>query len=272
MHTKTLDIKTFSDQLFKNMKTELESVGEDNLETIARASKSLPIIKSAVGKLKEYVYEYEFASKGEEIIFFKVVKPTFTSQYYYFEKLLSMKVNEPVNGVDTLKTYYYRELDILQEYIRTHQEFYKYCVSDSTQFDEQYFLRENNSINCVEVDCRFSTGYDNILAMIHTNQLIKDHLQSLIRRIDSDHAENGLTWTGTKTSLIELIYALHGMEVINGGKTDIKQIATSFENFFKISLGNYYRHFQEIKLRKNGHKNFIDQLKEKLSKRLDDLE
>jgi hypothetical protein len=272
MLTKTLDIKTVSDQLYQNMKMELASIVEDNLEDIARASKSLPIIKSAVRKLKEFVYEYEFASKDEEIAFFKEVKPTFTSQYYYFEKLLSMKVNEPVNGVDTLKTYYYRELDILQEFIRTHQEFYKYCVSDSTQFDEQYFLRENNSINCVEVDCRFSTGYDNILAMIHTNQMIKDHLQSLIRRIDSEHAENGLTWTGTKTSLIELIYALQGMEVINGGKTDIKRIATSFENLFNISLGNYYRHFQEIRLRKNGHKNFIDQLKEKLSQRLDDFE
>lgn len=272
MLTKTLDIKTVSDQLYQNMKIELESIDEDNLEVIARASKSLPIIKSAVRKLKEFIYEYEFVSKEEEITFFKEVKPTFTSQYYYFEKILSMKVNEPVNGVDTLKAYYYRELDILQEFIRTHQEFYKYCVSDSTQFDEQYFLRENNSINCVEVDCRFSTGYDNILAMIHTNQMIKDHLQALIRRIDSDHSENSLTWTGTKTALIELIYALQGAEVINNGKTDIKQIATAFGSLFNISLGNYYRLFQEIRLRKNGRTNFIDQMREKLTQRLEDFE
>ena len=271
MLTKTLDIKAFSDQLSQNMKTELESVGEDNLEVIARASKSLPIIKSAVRKLKEFVCEYEFASKDEEIAFFKEVKPTFTSQYYYHDKILSMKVNEPVNGVDTLKAYYYRELDILQEFIRTHQEFYRYCVSDSTQFDEQYFLRENNSINCIEMDCRFSTGYDNILAMIHTNQMIKDHLQTLIRRINSEHSENLLTWTGTKTALIELIYALQSVEVINSGKADIKQIATSFENLFNISLGNYYRQFLDIQLRKNGRTNFIDYMKEKLGQRLDNF-
>src|SRR5258706_516824 len=106
MLTKTLDIRTFSDQLSQNMKAELESVGEDNLEVIARASKSLQIIKSAVRKLKDFVYEYEFENKDEEIKFLKEVNPTFKSQYYYYDKILSMKVNEPVNGVDTLKAYY----------------------------------------------------------------------------------------------------------------------------------------------------------------------
>jgi hypothetical protein len=181
-----------------------------------------------------------------------------------------MKINEPVNGVDTLKAYYYRELEHLQDFIITHQEFYMYCISDSNQFDEQYFLRENNSGNCLEVDCRFSTGYDNILATIQANQMVKEYLQKLIRQVGSPNSESPVSWTGTKASLIELIYALQSVEVINGGKADVKQIAMTFENAFNINLGHYYRQFQDIRLRKSDRTIFIDLMKERLLKKLDD--
>ena len=95
-----------------------------------------------------------------------------------------------------------------------------------------------------------------------------------MRDLDNDFSKNcpSLNWTGTKASLIELIYSLHGVDAINNGNVDIKQIATLFEGLFNIKLGNWYRHFQEIRLRKNGRTNFIDQMKKNLEERLDDFE
>jgi len=272
MLTKTLDIKIFSEQLYQSLKADLDAIAQDHEEIATRASRSLVVVKSALAKLKDFVYEYEFVSKEEEIHFFKVVKPSFVCHYYYFDKILALRVNEPLNGVDTLKTYYYRELDLLQDFIRAHQEFYRYCISDSSQLDEQYFIRENATTDCIDIDCRISTGYDTTLAMIQANQMVKKHIHNLIKTISSEYSESTLLWTGTKTALMELIYALQSVDMINNGKADIKQLATSFETLFNINLGNYYRYMQEMKLRKNGRTNFIDLMKEKLCQRLDDFE
>jgi hypothetical protein len=47
-----------------------------------------------------------------------------------------------------------------------------------------------------------------------------------------------LTWTGNKTDLIELIYALDMEGSFNDGKVPLTQIAAYFERVFNIDLGN----------------------------------
>ncbi len=270
---KTIDIKTFSDQLQESLKIRLETIGLENPDFTAKASKCLVSVRSIINQLKDFVYAYKFISREEEITFFKEIKPVFISQYYYYEKVFSIKIDEPFSGSDSLREYYFTELDSLQQFVKVNPEFYKYCLSNSTYFDEKYFTRSENSLNGPDVDTRFSTGYDNILSKIIAGQMVKEHLNALIQKIDSQSQgqQSPLNWTGTKASLIELIYALQSVDAVNNGKADIKQIASSFENLFNVRLGNYYRQFQEIRLRKGGKTNFLDDMKEKLVQRLDDF-
>lgn len=271
----TIDIKTFSDQLHDSLKAELETIARENNDLIAKASKSLVSLRSAISLLKDFVYRYKFKDKTEEIEFFKEIKPVFASQYFYYDKVFSIKINEPFGSRESVTSYYYQQLDRLQEFTKEHREFFSYCLSNSSTFDDKYFMRENNLFVSIEVDTKFSTGYDLILATILANQLVRDHLQNLIRSLESEPSEtkpSTLTWTGTKTGLIEIIYSFQALGVFNNGKADIKQVASSFESFFNISLGNWYRHFQEIRLRKIAKTNFIDQMKKTLEDRLDELE
>ncbi len=271
----TIDIKSFSDRLHNSLKAELETIALENNELIAKASKSLVSLKSTISQLKDFVHHYKFQDKGEEISFFKEIKPVFTSQYFYYDKLFSIKINEPFGSRESLTAYYYQQLDKLQEFVKEHREFYSYCLSNSSDLDDKYFTRENNSFRNIEVDTKFSTGYDLVLATILANHLVREHLQNVIRSLDSEFPEtkpSTLTWTGTKTGLIEIIYSFQALGVFNNGKADIKQVASSFEAFFNISLGNWYRHFQEIRLRKIARTNFIDQMKKILEDRLDELE
>lgn len=76
-----------------------------------------------------------------------------------------------------------------------------------------------------------------------------------------------LFWTGSKTNLIELIYALDSSGAINSGTADIKEMAAVCEQIFNIDLGNYYHTFVEIRARKYNKTKFIDKLKESLIKR-----
>ena len=83
-----------------------------------------------------------------------------------------------------------------------------------------------------------------------------------------------LQWTKSKTALIELIYALQSYAVFDMGKTDIKAIATYFENVFEIDLGDFYHTYLEIRNRKINRKinrtKFIDSLKDAIRRKMDD--
>jgi len=78
-----------------------------------------------------------------------------------------------------------------------------------------------------------------------------------------------LLWTAPKAALIELLYSLHSAGVFNDSNAEIGQIARYLQTAFGVDLGNYYRAFQEIRIRKSGRTNFIDMLKKKLVERMD---
>ena len=79
-----------------------------------------------------------------------------------------------------------------------------------------------------------------------------------------------LNWTGSKTSLIELIYSLHSQGSIDNGNADIKIIAKTFENMFNIDIGDFYHSYLELKARKMNRTKFLDSLRDALIKRMDE--
>jgi hypothetical protein len=81
-----------------------------------------------------------------------------------------------------------------------------------------------------------------------------------------------LEWTESKSALVELIYALHYQGAVESSKAGIKEIAACFESLFRIELGDYYRTFTDIKLRKSGRAKFLESLKDNLLKKLDEAD
>ena len=78
-----------------------------------------------------------------------------------------------------------------------------------------------------------------------------------------------LQWTDSKSSLIELIYALHTNRSINEGNCDIRELTAHFEQAFNVKINDIYRSFQDIKSR-NTKTKFIDSLKASLQMKIDE--
>lgn len=263
------DIRIFSTQLQETMKSKLEAIAQENKEIMARASKSLTVIRSAIGELKQFVYQHAFQSKAQEIEFFKEIKPVIASQYFYYETLFNLKIHEPAGETTDMSQFYRDELNSLNSYIAKHKEFYAYCLSGSTDLDELYFISRPGIFLSPDLDTKFSTGYDTVLATILANLLLKEYIEGEMQ--SRANTTSPLTWTTKKTHLIELIYALHAVKAFNNGAAEIKQIAAMFEKQFSINLGSFYRHFSEIAIRKSGQTNFLDQMKATLEKRIDEM-
>lgn len=262
-----MNIIEFAESLQARVKQELDNLNADQDEII-KIGKTLTFIRGLIAELKAFTRNYKFQNQAEEIQFFKEVKPVFLSQYFYYKKIFTIRLFDSFKDAKTRQTNYYRLLQQLAAYAEKNLEFYKYSMSGSTFLDAHYFTRQNKHHKSFDRDENFSNGYDTKLAKILANELVKKDVFKLIDHLDSVYPV--LTWTGSKTDLIELIYGLQATNVFNNGNVEIKTIASAFESVFGIELGNYYRVFQDIRLRKSGQTNFLDQMRTKLSQKADE--
>lgn len=253
---------------------------------VFRSEESVRLTVKSIEKIKSIIQKYAFKSDQEEILFFKEIKPQFTSKLIYHNSIYKIETKKPFGGLRALKKYYNNELDKLKRYFDNNLDFYKYYRTGSTYLDYKYFVRGKFDIKLsldnfyFEADTSFSTSHDFKVAKIIANDLIQLYLENqlvLLERKDdkikSQHSPNAkLTWTGSKVALTELLYALQTEGVFNNGNADLKNIAEYFEEVFNIDIGQYRRTFLEIRVRKEERTKFISSLREKLLKRMDDTD
>lgn len=250
-----------------------------------KAERCLGAALGTLDELKEFIINYTFTSKEEEIYFFKILKPQFVAKTIYYLKLVNLQPKMPMGSNKALKKFLLTELEQLNHYFDNNMDFYQYYRSGAVALDEKYFLRGRQetwySLDgfFLDADNRFSTSHDYKVSKILANELLRAYFNKELNRIEnsmqqlplnSQPVTTGLKWTASKTDLAELIYALHAAGCINSANTDLKKIANVFETVFNIDLGDYYRMYVEMRLRKNRRTRLLDALKEQLVRKMDE--
>lgn len=80
-----------------------------------------------------------------------------------------------------------------------------------------------------------------------------------------------MRWTGSTAELVELIYGLDEMKLINGGETGIKELLARFCRMFGVEIkeNQCYNTYADIKRRKNESRTyFFDRAAERLNRRM----
>ena len=158
-----------------------------------------------------------------------------------------------------------------------------YLKTQRTAEDNQLFVRNTISPSHTPLDP--IQEYDTIappasieLARILAYEKTLHYLGDQIKLIKCGEIINTglkippLDWTESKTALIELAYALHASKAINNGNMDIKRIISTLEQTFNLDLGNFYRTFQNIRIRQGSRTAFIDDLKLTLIQKMDEAD
>jgi hypothetical protein len=81
-----------------------------------------------------------------------------------------------------------------------------------------------------------------------------------------------LYWTASKTDLVEVINGMYLAGAFNNGKLDLKQVVEWFELHMDIDLGHFYNTFQQIARRKKERTKFLDLMKERLGRQMDEMD
>jgi len=92
--------------------------------------------------LQKRVCNYRFASPQTEIVFFKTCKPLFTAEILYHNYAYCALLFQPVQTREAL-SFWTREKERLQVFIRRNQGFYDYLTEGEGHLDHLYFLREH---------------------------------------------------------------------------------------------------------------------------------
>jgi len=273
----------FVDKLQKEIRQKIERIEAEDKNILKKSLDASHVLGSAFDRLKEFIIAYRFEDEEEEILFFKEIKPKIFCHLIYYRKVYNIEMHRPVASVEAQKEYLKKKLDIIQDFNDKILDFYRYYRSGATYLDAAYFVRGKPDTEqyletfYYERDPQFSTNADFKVAKIMANDMLQPYLLAELELLDSytrkpntsSFPKVKLTWTGSKTDLIELIYALDTEGCFSNGKIPLIQIAAYFESVFNIDLGNNIaRNFYDMRIR-NQPTPFLDRLREEIRKRME---
>ncbi len=240
---------------------------------LTKASNGILACNKTLAELKEIVDKKDFNTVPEEIDFFKNIKPIPMSLLIYFTEVRSCELRMPKAGNTYKIQFLQKELRKINKFFHRNADFVHYMEQGYSYLDHQFFTRNhrNNFPFTPMTDYyqfpEFSTSQDMLWAKVKAMYRFIHYIRQALKRLkvhDSDIFEERrhkvLVWTGPKTALTELIYALFSNGAINHGAADINTITDSFEDFFNIKLENVYKTYSEIKARKSSKTKFLEEL------------
>jgi hypothetical protein len=278
MKTAAVDIRFNSllDELLKDLE-QLSSMDDGKVNTFKKA---LDLCNAGIEKLDGMLTDHNFGNEAEEIYFFKVIKPELVSRQFYYSSLLQFEIRKPIGVGDIAAAYHKKTLEKLNHFLEAHAPFYQYHRSGATYLDHLLFRRyqqpdsEIFPFNFYGLNKQCSTKYDILLAKVIANELIARHLMSQPQaegqRVSaSDPVQTNISWSASKVALAELLYALHASGVLSNSPLEIKALSEIASKVFNVQMGNIYKVFEEIRLRKKNRTAFLDLLKTNLIQRID---
>jgi len=263
---------------YEELVEEISLFNEMGISAGQKLSGKLNSIRNALQDIKIKIRSDPFHTQPEEIEFFKKWKPLFMGRYYYEQEQFKLDTQKPVSDNIELKNYYIRELSYIEQFTQKHQFFYQYFITDSTELDHFYFLRDAAPPNLiwtspVDYDRDFGTPGETLFARFICNNWLKEHILNSLLQLDNGNSSStgNLNWTGEKQNLIEIAYGFWLTKQINNGNATLQQIVKWLENSLHTELGTVQKAFANIRARKRlSPTKYIDQLKEEILKKIED--
>lgn len=272
-------IEAYFTTLLQEVDRHTATVSLEGENIIPGCRKMMAYLKDKMIELKNYVLCHEFKDDAQEIRFFKHQKPLLLGRFLYFYRLYQIESNCPP-CMELAVSYYQCEIEKLKTVFERSLSFFQYYRSGATYRDCYYFKRGQTEISpeadtfLFEPETEFSTGYDRLVARLIAVELLLAFLMKRLREPAGGEPLSGkkLYWTDKKAAAVELIYGIYAAGSVDNGKADIIDIVTAFERTFHIDLGDVYHIFIAMRNRKNSRTVYLDQMKEKLLKRMDETD
>ena len=131
---------------YQDMLQELEHCRRLDFSPTSRIAYCFKICMDHWHKILRQVATHTFANEQEEIQFFKIVKPKYTSLIEYYTMVYHAELFKPLTSEEDLQAFWKKENARVARFNHEHASFCAYYKSGCTSMDHVYFLRCNH--NC----------------------------------------------------------------------------------------------------------------------------
>lgn len=273
-------------EIFVKYKDDISMVENSDLKQINNLRKGINLSRKFLNELSKLVRNEKFSSKKAEIKFFKEQKPYVEGRLHFFKKAHKFMLAFPNTSNSIKRKLITSEIQKLNFRDCKHQDFLSYYRSNQKKLDHVYFVRGVSQLELFLdfsnqfIDPDFNTSHGFLVTKIIAQDLQIDFFKNQLQELKKYKPNNNvpkhkpavlkdLQWTGTKTDLVELIFALKESGVLRNGRAELKKIKNVIELLFEIELGNIYKVFEQIKAREKDQTKFIDSLKIGLINRIE---
>jgi len=174
------------------MLEDLENCRKKNLVFIAEVECCFHICERYWARLRNEVVHYVFEDEKEEIDFFKIIKPKFTSEVEYYSLLYHAELFKPVDGSSEIMNFWNRETKRFEKFVGANRKFYEYYKNGSTRKDKIFFTRSNNSLSNFpaasdDLEEKANSSHDwliaSLLALEKYTKYVKKRISDLVHRV-----------------------------------------------------------------------------------------
>ncbi|MBZ9730761.1 RteC domain-containing protein [Salegentibacter sp. JZCK2] len=240
---------------------------------LKKADDGISLCIKTLLKLQKQVDKEDFDDTQSEIEFFRNIKPLPMSYLIYFTEVRSCELLLPKAGNSHKVRFLEKEIKKINKFFSANNSFVNYMEQNHNYLDHEFFSRKGRrdfsfspSINYYQ-NPEFSTSHDMLWAKVQALyrfiHYIREKLELIQPGSSGDFRErqpNLLLWSGSKISLVEIIYALYHQGDINHGTADLKTIVSAFEDFFNIKIDNFYKTYGEMRARKDPRAKYLYQI------------
>ncbi|MEP5613550.1 MAG: RteC domain-containing protein [Cyclobacteriaceae bacterium] len=262
-------------ELLYELERSLHEIENATTSKIEKCSKKLSHCQLLIRQLRDAYLSKLSNDKIGDVDFFKVIKPKFSSELQFQTLLFNYYKSNPRGSLKLKKQYLNECLERESQFISLHSEFYQYTLIGETHLDHIYFERIDYDLRIhsgleFPTDLAFSSPADLTLSKLESSQRFIQFLKNELHALKNPTLDpsweftRNLNWNGSKTDLIELVYALTAAKAIDAELKDTIQL---LEKIFNVDLGNFYRTYTDIKLKRNPA-SFLDELKTNLLEKI----
>jgi hypothetical protein len=255
--------------------TKLKEIQQSHVDITKISQEAILLCRNELGSLKMFVKLKGFNSTHDEIQFFRKIKPIPASALIYYLKIYAFESRLSKTAIQFKQKFIDKAKNKSYQFLENYLDFDNYLEQGQTHLDVSYFTR-NQSVQIMMIhtddyfyDLSFNTSHDMLLAKINGHKRFIDYLESRLNKRLDQSGNSTLKWTSSKVALTELIYALYHAGVVNNGNLDIKELALELQKIFNIELGDFYKIYSDIRLRKYSRTKFLDELSLRLIDEID---
>lgn len=227
-------MRSYLEKLELRFYTELEALLSTRKNDVHSA---LELSQRYLIDLKNEIIDRGFKKPEDEISCFKLTKPKLQAEVIYFRGILMTQQNLPIGPNEIKVNYLNNHLARFHLFFEENQELIRYCRSELTFLDTHFFIRQNAQahrtyeMDFSEVDFRWSTGYDIILAKCLAFEKLEYQIKHELFRIQhleetqfnptitQSNPKKQLQWTESEGAVSKLhLYGNLALKILKNGQ------------------------------------------------------